>query len=331
MSSSLSHHSNNPFRDAVIPNSTGQSLSSSRTYAPPPGPPPGASNTSHLPTVPSVSISNESDARLPPGENFQSELDGMPSEPPPPYTPTPSRWEEETVQYGPRRPFQPAPPPLRPIPPQSTRPAASPNPGQSLQSGAYMAPSGPPHINTTSSPSSFRPPPGPPPRHPSTLLSPDGSTPPRRSASSASSHSHTPSMPGSFAPPPGPPPLARRRSDVGSQGNGSGVSASSSTPPPVPNDGKPTRKPVVGHPYMHNGEVLVYPPRFTCNKCMYNYALSRTLHLFDVSSLILTVIHDFVSRFEYWIQRIRCESPMPKGMCQSQAFEPTIPLFSDAR
>lgn len=41
-----------------------------------------------------------------------------------------------------------------------------------------------------------------------------------------------------------------------------------SSSPGTPDDGRPTDKPVPGHPLMNNGRVLVYPAVFQCSKCM---------------------------------------------------------------
>ena len=43
----------------------------------------------------------------------------------------------------------------------------------------------------------------------------------------------------------------------------------------VPDDGRPTRTPVPGHPLLNNGKTLVYPAGYECYKC-----LSRPLSLF---------------------------------------------------
>ena len=40
-------------------------------------------------------------------------------------------------------------------------------------------------------------------------------------------------------------------------------------PPPnlIPDDGRPTRTPVPGHPLLNNGRTLVYPADYECRKC----------------------------------------------------------------
>lgn len=36
----------------------------------------------------------------------------------------------------------------------------------------------------------------------------------------------------------------------------------------IPDDGRPTRTPVPGHPLLNNGKTLVYPAGYECSKCM---------------------------------------------------------------
>lgn len=271
------------------------------SYAPPPGPPPrhptlaGTTPSSTFarpssrspptqPAQPAAAVTPNLSVTTPEPSNppaiinntttsaadtaMNDDPDG-PSEPPPPYSLAPNAWQgEETVQYGPRHPFQPAPAPLRPVPSQSTRPQQ-----QQQQTGGYS-----PSPSTPSSGAGFNRPPGAPPRHPSTLLSPTGpSGGSRRAASFSGPHNNNnnnpdPSMstPGGYAPPQQQPQqdpsLSRRRSDDGSRRQ-----ARTNEGQSIPDDGKPTRKPVPGHPYMHQGQVLVYPPRFTCHKCSFNF------------------------------------------------------------
>jgi len=112
----------------------------------------------------------------------------------------------------------------------------------------------------------FSPPPGPPvppPRHP---LSP--------SASTSAIHS----------PPPNPP-MRRHSSEFahdfyaagsseGSRTQGNHATSSGSPPTggndrhnSIPDDGRPTERPVAGHPLLKDGQVLVYPKGHQCNKC----------------------------------------------------------------
>jgi hypothetical protein len=39
-------------------------------------------------------------------------------------------------------------------------------------------------------------------------------------------------------------------------------------PPPVPDDSRPTTYPVIGHPLLYEGKLLVYPRGYQCDKCM---------------------------------------------------------------
>ncbi|KAF8308305.1 hypothetical protein DL93DRAFT_2100751 [Clavulina sp. PMI_390] len=275
----------------VSPQSTGVS------HAPPPGPPPtrneptSAAISSSLSSPPPSSAapsiapipsrreisSVPSDRNLSEPSNSSSapavqvtaaELE-MPSEPPPPYSLAPDSWAgEETVQYGPRRPFQPAPPPLRPIPPNASNPSLD-----SQMSGLSLSP------NPTGSGHA------PPPRHPSTMLSPSPSSSSsyRRTASFSGPPGAVPgAYPQSGPPPqnsqgptrypsnPGPAPSRRRSSDGLQRANTSASAASQQVDPAaqVPDDGKPTKRPVAGHPLLFHGKVLVYPPRYTCGKCL---------------------------------------------------------------
>lgn len=287
--------SNNPFRNALSGQPTGQSTTGpiSTTpsgFAPPPGPPPplaisraaDAPPTPIAAPAPEVTVTTEGD----PDEGS--------SEPPPPYTLTPQRWVgEETVQLGPRHPFEAAPAPLRPIPPQNTSSSASsarPRPTVSTNHRSSNSVRNPP------SSASYQSPPGPPPRHPSTRIPSNPTTnnsPARRrnSGTFASGWNDSPSpMPGDYPAPAGPPPqsssslrppaaspaLTRRRSEGGGQYQPPPHPPPSTSPPApasttqsVANDSKPTRNPMPGHPLMYNGKVLVYPPRYTCHKCMH--------------------------------------------------------------
>ncbi|EIN06356.1 hypothetical protein PUNSTDRAFT_145608 [Punctularia strigosozonata HHB-11173 SS5] len=280
----------NPFRTpAVTPNPTGESSShatsvpvslqgqaatalqaggsSQSTFSPPPGPPPSSQ----------------------PGpiqERSSSTPSVLDAEPPPAYTPTPNPYEgESTVELGPRRPFQQAPPPLQIISPQGTGiPTASLRTG-----GSWASYPGQDRLDRANTTPSRRPPP---PRHPSIQVSPSPAPAPistqaplsdfardfyaagggQVGASSSASHptppsSSSPALSSRYAPPPGPPP--RSPSTPGSRplsyppasptpsGSGSGV----------PDDGRPTRTPVPGHPLLRNGEMLVYPAGYECPKC----------------------------------------------------------------
>jgi len=43
----------------------------------------------------------------------------------------------------------------------------------------------------------------------------------------------------------------------------------------IPDDGKPTRTPVPGHPLLNDGKTLVYPSGYECNKCL-SFPLSKS-------------------------------------------------------
>ncbi|GAA5965132.1 hypothetical protein JCM8115_006674 [Rhodotorula mucilaginosa] len=181
--------------------------------------------------------------------------DVPPDEPPPPYEPVPSTSGEQTLQYGPVRPFQDAPP----VPPPQA---------------AYAAPSLPPppprrldsqYTGQSSSSSSWSPPPQPnlpPPSFPfwnGASLTPaqtgyrESYIPPQQYA-------------GPYSAPVSPPPLPPR------QPTSPGVAAATPpAPPPLPPPPvgyKPQETPIPGQPYLHEGKLLVYPPgKETCWKC----------------------------------------------------------------
>lgn len=136
MATDVKHTANNPFRShPVTPNPTGASAGpsgSTEVSEPAPRPPQSESETQTQPEArrsdtvilaASGTSTRERDSS-PPRQNRRSaddlaaELQGTtledptPSEPPPAYTPSANPYEgEATVEYGPRRPFQPAPPP----------------------------------------------------------------------------------------------------------------------------------------------------------------------------------------------------------------------------
>ncbi|GAA6042298.1 hypothetical protein JCM8097_000625 [Rhodosporidiobolus ruineniae] len=178
--------------------------------------------------------------------------DPIPDEPPPAYEPTPTAHNEQTLDYGPTRPFQPPshPPPQAsssysysppPHPPHS--PPTLPPPGVPFWNGPNLTPAqtgfseGPvrpldqhapysPYPSSSSS-SPYAAPPGPPPHHPST-----------------SPHS-------GYSSPAGPPPH--------------------NAPPHTDNRaGKyaPTERPEPGHPLLNGGKLLVFPAGSkVCSKC----------------------------------------------------------------
>ncbi|KAI8996456.1 hypothetical protein BD414DRAFT_201633 [Trametes punicea] len=192
---------------------------------------------------------------------------------PPAYTPSPNVYEgETTIELGPRRPFQ---QPLL-VPPQnqqySSPPWVSPQP---TASSNWSSSPGTMHRE---SPSSFAHP-GPPPGHPSLQNSRAPPLPSRplsdfardfytagADASSGvpgvSSAQYQGDRPGSsqsgtrYAPPSGEPP-SRSAKDA----------HSSSASDQIPDDGRPTERPVPGHPLLREGKILVYPREHECQKC----------------------------------------------------------------
>ncbi|KII87078.1 hypothetical protein PLICRDRAFT_244054 [Plicaturopsis crispa FD-325 SS-3] len=223
------------------------------TYAPPPGPPPTVSPPPSFTSGRSESIAPSHDEGLDPS--------GLTEEMPPAYTPAPDPYQgESTVEFGPRRPFQRAPPPpVAPVIPQPSgwsqhtahyAPPPHPPPSQSSGWGAYPG---------------QRPPPLPP-RRPSSAGSsvPASAAPVSDFARDFYAAGAGPS-PGSsstnrYAPPPGPPPTARHRPSAEQLRSGNGEGS-------IPDDGRPTRTPKPGHPLLHNGKMLVYPVGYECPKC----------------------------------------------------------------
>ncbi|KAJ7636161.1 hypothetical protein B0H17DRAFT_1217158 [Mycena rosella] len=226
-------------------------------------------------------------AALPP----TSDLTGLTDKAPPAYTAGPDVYQgESTVEYGPSRLFQPAPPPLR----------------QQPSGSRYAAPLQHPQ-NT-----GWAPPPQQQQQVPSLWQQLTGATSPSQSQSGSGWWSypghqqHTPPQqpPQSHAPPPPPtthvsefardfyattsvPPSGfsdvsgvRGTVDTSTVGYPPPPPSPSSSPyqplpgpppPPSPSgppdDGRPTCTPVSGHPLLRAGSMLVYPPHFECAKC----------------------------------------------------------------
>ncbi|KAJ7729975.1 hypothetical protein B0H16DRAFT_1665402 [Mycena metata] len=236
--------SHNPFRTpAASPNSTGNPQ-----YAPPSNSPPSQQQYS------------------PPSAPHPADPAGLTEEAPPAYTTRPDVYQgESTVEFGPSRPFQPAPRPPQNSP--QTQASASPAPslwqqltgqmsGMSIQSAPPPSSSGwstaypgrqqqsPPQMHVQPPPQPQRPP-------PTTHLSEFArdfyattNVPPSGFSDVSGARSAGASAPG-YPPPPGAPPP------------GAGV----------PDDGRPTTMPVPGHPLLHEGKLLVYPPHHECYKC----------------------------------------------------------------
>ncbi|EKM50053.1 uncharacterized protein PHACADRAFT_264552 [Phanerochaete carnosa HHB-10118-sp] len=286
---------------------SGSSRSSSPAQRPPPSdsplpplpPLPPRTQASLPPRHPHTSSSPPPepphDSPPPPPLSADDLSDILRGESPPPYTPTPDiRRGESTVELGPRRPFQQAPTPSRFVPPmnppwqrnqfgpQSQWPPS--NWSQSPGSGLSRSATGPSHgtYRRVAVPSPAAPPQ--PPRalsHNRTGSSPAAAQPVSDFARDfytagasnegllgGSAARYAPPLvnlnPSQFAPPPGPPP------DQSPNGH-------PATPPrpanrggpqsDAPDEGRPTMKPVPGHPLMSNGRVLVYPAGYECNKC----------------------------------------------------------------
>ncbi|KAF8192128.1 hypothetical protein BJ912DRAFT_277214 [Pholiota molesta] len=118
----------------------------------------------------------------------------------------------------------------------------------------------------------------PPPRHPS---SPARSVSPSASSEFArdfyAAGAAEPAAQPGYAPPPGPPPPPPRP-PPGPLGHSTPTPSAPSefardfyaagpSEPPIPDDGRPTTSPVVGHPLLKDGKILVYPKRHECDKC----------------------------------------------------------------
>ncbi|KAI0358161.1 hypothetical protein OH77DRAFT_1397660 [Trametes cingulata] len=212
----------------------------------------------------------------PPDDRSVNDL--LTEELPPPYTPAPNVYEgETTLELGPRRPFQnaaPAPPRNQPgwPPPEATAAStwtAFPGSRHRESSNIYTHPAPPPvHPASANWRPSSTPIASPP--HPVSDFARDFYAAGADVNSgvlggpSAQYQGEAPGAPSSssstrYAPPPGEPP------------NRSAKSASASPVSPsgdgVPDDGRPTDKPVPGHPLLRHGRILVYPKDYECHKC----------------------------------------------------------------
>lgn len=219
---------------------------------------------SATPTENSTAASTDNDQPA----SSSSAADILNEELPPAYTPTPnSNQGEETIEYGPTRPFQNPPPPPRQTPPQqpitaqSTGWSNAQNSNRPLRSLLQqITGSLTDHINGSSYgtyPNTVAYRPSPPPQAGWTPQSPaPPPLPPRPSLSPASPTSDFArdfyaAGPGEgtseYPPPPGPPPAG--------------------PPPDSDDDGRPTKTPTPGRPLLNNGRLLVYPPGYECYKC----------------------------------------------------------------
>ncbi|KAJ3504750.1 hypothetical protein NLJ89_g7774 [Agrocybe chaxingu] len=225
-------------------------------------------------------------------------------EEPPPYSITPSvREGETTLELGPSRPFQQAPlpahlarPPVQSWVPQtppiqqpmrtgSTTPSLGNRTGSlfrqlsqsldnvvnNLNSMGSSSNSGfTTHPTGQSTWSSY---PGhqqhhtpPPPRQPYSFSPPAGATTePRIFCASSSDFARdfyaAGTGDGAPVPPPRPPPSGAPRPPPRTDASTAPSNHS------VPNDGRPTSHPVIGHPLLKDGKVLVYPKGHECEKC----------------------------------------------------------------
>ncbi|GAA5868833.1 hypothetical protein JCM1840_005137 [Sporobolomyces johnsonii] len=170
-------------------------------------------------------------------------LDPIPDEPPPAYEANPSVNQEQTLEYGPTRPFHPPPGP----PP--------------LHASSYAPPPHPPGVHSHSTGASYHAPLSPP---PPTLPPPsfpfwNGSNlTPAQTGFSEGAVTRRNSMYAGL-PPPRPP----------AQSPMSNRPVSTPTPPLASTPGYgPTESPVPGKPLLHNGMLLVYPVgKDVCYKC----------------------------------------------------------------
>lgn len=313
----------NPFRTpSATPNPTGSSSSITHDAPSSSSGPQGSSAVNPS----ALNPSNRSDEGAPrqPEADEQRSVDGLaaelaattldeppePIEPPPAYTPSADMYQgEATVEYGPARPFQPAPPPLAlpaylsPHPtggsyfvaPQFTGPTQAPirpsvtgnwsnYPGQGGQ-GAFGPPprhpstrgrAGEPRIRTAERPlSEFA-------RDFYTTTPEDGSTrrgpSPARSNGSSGPEDAGPEHFERAGPPPAPrtnfaPPSGPPPSIPNPPAAASSSSyAPPSGPPPPPRDAdasNPTTVPTPGRPLLNKGRVLIYPSGHECRKCKY--------------------------------------------------------------
>ncbi|KAF7355920.1 hypothetical protein MVEN_00921000 [Mycena venus] len=267
----MSGVSHNPFRTpAVSPNPTGfaPNNSTQQHYAPPSNSPPNQQ-------------------RAPPSNSSAPPPDptGLTEEAPPAYTTRPDVYQgESTLEYGPSRPFQQAPPPLHQLSPPAQNAGWAPpqqqqQPAPSLWqqltgqiTGTSTTQFPPTHWSSAypgrqqqQQQQQYAPQPqqfGPPPAAATATTSGTPTTDDTRLGVCARllRHYHYPA--GISRPRALPPPNARTPSPTGTgAGRGTGAGAG------LPDDGRPTSTPVPGHPLLLNGNMLVYPPYHECHKC----------------------------------------------------------------
>jgi hypothetical protein len=257
--------SRNPYVQLLTPQSTGALASTSTSATSPssagPALPPRKPQATGALNSPTQTPSNDVDALsatlsasrpfAPPSTTpdnrptpvRNSTLDILQEELPPAYTPGPNALQgERSVDFGPVRPFQ----------NESVRPPPRPIPDQSFQSGHSRS-----YSNGSRNPSSL-------PQLLGSLLVEYLSQPHRESGrlSRFNASSSAPYTGRSISPQRMPFQSSRAWSQYPGQ--------RSVTPEPQlrpPSDGKPTARPVPGHPLLKDNRVLVYPLGFECRKC----------------------------------------------------------------
>ncbi|KAM0748134.1 hypothetical protein T439DRAFT_328121 [Meredithblackwellia eburnea MCA 4105] len=186
-------------------------------------PPPESHNINSNPTTNGITNGTSTTTE-------DSELAGNPDDPPPAYEATPNSSSEQTLEYGPLRPFQqPLPPPRHPAtssqsynPPNQAPPPSLPAPAFPFWNGSSLTPQQTGFV------------PGP--NHPFQLQN-QGFQPP----------SHPPPTP-QFAPPSHPPPPRTQEANSGQKY-------------------QPTTIPTPGQPLLRGNKILVYPEGHFCGKC----------------------------------------------------------------
>ncbi|KAJ3732803.1 hypothetical protein DFJ43DRAFT_280380 [Lentinula guzmanii] len=291
----IAQSSRNPFRNQGSQAQSSTTNEPSTSFVSPTPTGNSASSTPASSTTPNDHLIND----LPSSSSTSTALstDGLDEELPPAYTLAPdSSHGEQTVEYGPRRPFQNPPP--RPVPPQHSIPAQS--TGWSTIQSHVIHPSPPPSqpqslwqqitghladqltgLSSDSYSSRYG-------TYPTTHNTGYSSSFPPPSQSTWTSQT----APNSIEPPPLPPrrdtsqisPTSEFARDFYAAGAGPPPDHNETTrypPPPGPppgsppsgsprtsdDDGRPTKTPVPGHPLLNHGRLLVYPPGFECDKC----------------------------------------------------------------
>ncbi|KAH7106152.1 hypothetical protein BKA62DRAFT_352295 [Auriculariales sp. MPI-PUGE-AT-0066] len=195
-----------------------------------------------------------------------NEASFLSEEPPPTYTPRPDlRQGEATVEYGPARPFQPAPqqPNWPPAQYQQHQQQQQQQHGWGGYPGAVrrdQTPGGWPPAQQQQQQQQWLPPP----RHPHVAAQSDLGRRPSlygvfrdgAPVTRPAQHRQESTMPGGLASVTAPPPAPQAKS------------AFAGPPSQAPDmDARPTTSPVPGHPFLRNNQILVYPTGFECHKC----------------------------------------------------------------